>query len=88
MSEEKVICTMCGNELDDVDLDADFNYQQYVGFGSKYDLTIFEARLCCRCFDKILDTIVPMFKHNPISEYDIVSENGQLIAKRRENNET
>jgi hypothetical protein len=26
MSEEKVICTMCGNELDEVDLDADFNY--------------------------------------------------------------
>ena len=88
MSEEKVICTMCGNELDDCDLDSDFNFHRYIGFGSKYDLSIFEARLCCRCFDKILDTIVPMFKHNPISEYDIVSDNGQLIAKRRENNET
>lgn len=57
--KKKIICTMCGNELDDIDLDADFNYQQYIGFGSKYDLTIFEARLCCRCFDRILDTIAP-----------------------------
>ena len=72
---------MCGNELDDWDLDADFHFNRYIGFGSKYDLSIFEAHLCCKCFDKILDTILPMFKNNPLSEYEIVDEDGKLICK-------
>lgn len=80
-TENKFICTMCGNELDDWDLDADFHFNRYIGFGSKYDLSIFEAHLCCKCFDKILDTILPMFKNNPLSEYEIVDEDGKLICK-------
>ena len=72
---------MCGKELDEWDLNADFNFERYIGFGSKYDLHIFEAHLCCKCFDKILDTILPMFKNNPLSEYEIVDEDGKLICK-------
>ena len=72
---------MCGNELDDWDLDADFYFNRYIGFGSKYDLSIFEAHLCCKCYDKILDTILPMFKNNPLSEYEIVDKDGRLICK-------
>ena len=80
-ADKKLTCTMCGNELDDWDLDADFHFNRYIGFGSKYDLSIFEAHLCCKCFDKILDTILPMFKNNPLSEYEIVDEDGKLICK-------
>jgi hypothetical protein len=80
-TETKLACTMCGNELDDWDLDADFHFNRYIGFGSKYDLSIFEAHLCCKCYDKILDTILPMFKNNPLSEYEIVDEDGKLICK-------
>ena len=72
---------MCGKELDDWDLNADFHFKRYIGFGSAYDLSIFEAQLCCKCFDKILDTILPMFKNSPLSEYEIVDEGGKLICK-------
>ena len=72
---------MCGKELDEWDLNADFDFERYIGFGSKYDLHIFEAHLCCKCFDRILDTILPMFKNNPLSEYEIVDEDGQLVCK-------
>lgn len=37
--------------------------------------------MCCKCFDRILDTILPMFKKNPLSEYEIVDEDGKLICK-------
>lgn len=86
--DNKTICTMCGREFDEWDVDEALHYTHFIGFGSKYDLHIFEANLCCECFDKILDTILPMFKNNPLSEYDIVCENGKLVTKRRENNET
>ena len=80
-TDTKLVCTMCGKELDDWDMNADFYFKHYIGFGSKYDLNILEARLCCKCFDKILDTILPMFKNNPLAEYETVSEDGKLICK-------
>ena len=79
--QTKEICTMCDKELDDWDLNADFHFKHYIGFGSAYDMSIFEAHLCCKCFDKILDTVLPMFKNNPLSEYEIVDEDGKLICK-------
>lgn len=82
---DALICSMCSNKLDEFDLQENFSFKRYIGYGSKYDLNIFEARLCCDCFDKILDTVLPMFKSNPISEYEIVSDDGnKLIAKRKE----
>ena len=80
----KLICSMCGKELDEFDLQEDFYFKHYIGYGSKYDLDIFEARLCCDCFDKILDTLLPMFKSNPLNEYEIVNEGNKLIAKRKD----
>ena len=87
ISDNKLICTMCGNELDDCDIDANFHFQHYIGFGSKYDMSLFEARLCCRCYDKILDKILPMFKNNPLWDCEIVNENGMLITKVIEEHE-
>ena len=79
------ICTMCSKTLDEADKEQDFHFKQWIGYASKYDMNIFEARLCCDCFDKILDTVLPMFKSNPLTEYEIVSEGNKLIAKRRRN---
>ena len=62
------ICTMCGRNLDEADQEQDFHFKRWIGYGSKYDLNICEARLCCDCFDKILDAELPMFKINPLSE--------------------
>jgi hypothetical protein len=73
---------MCGNTLDEIDKDQDFHFKQWIGYGSRYDMNIFEARLCCDCFDKILDILLPMLKINPLTEYEIVSEDKKLIARR------
>jgi hypothetical protein len=75
---------MCSRKLDEIDKDQDFHFKQWIGYGSKYDLNIFESRLCCRCFDRLLDAVLPMFKINPLSEYEIVSNGENLIAKRKE----
>lgn len=80
-----LICSMCSNELDEFDLQENYHFKWWIGYGSKYDLNIFECRLCCHCFDQIIDTIIPMFKNSPLSEYEIVSDDGnKLIAKRKE----
>ena len=39
--QTKGICTMCGKELDDWDLNANFHFKHYIGFGSAYDMSIF-----------------------------------------------
>jgi hypothetical protein len=76
------ICTMCSKVLDEIDKEQDFHFKQWIGYGSKHNLNIFEARLCCDCFDKVLDAVLPMFKSNPLTEYEIVSEDKKLIARR------
>jgi hypothetical protein len=82
---DALVCTMCGKEFDCWDTNEALHYKHYIGFGSKYDLNFFEASLCCSCFDKILDVILPLFKSNPLTEYQIVSDDGnKLIAKRKE----
>lgn len=76
---------MCGKTLDEIDKDQDFHFKQWIGYGSRYDMNIFESRLCCDCFDKILDVVLPMFKINPLTEYEIVSDDGnKLIGRRKE----
>ena len=81
---DALICSMCSNKLDEFDLQENFSFKRYIGYGSKYDMNIFEARLCCDCFDKILDAVLPMFKINPLSEYEIVSDGDKLIGRRKE----
>ena len=44
--QAKGICTMCGKELDEWDLNADFCFKRYIGFGSAYDMNILEACFC------------------------------------------
>ena len=63
-------CTMCKKQLDEWDMQEDFYFKRRIGYGSKYDFHIFEARLCCDCFDSVLDKILPMFKVSPLSEYE------------------
>ena len=63
-------CTMCEKPLDEWDMGEDFYFKRRIGYGSKYDFHIFEAQLCCSCFDKVLDKVLPMFKASPLSEYE------------------
>ncbi len=64
-------CTMCGKALDEIDLMGDYHFVRDVGFGSKYDLTRLEARLCCGCFDKTVDWVAAHSAVHPVvKEYD------------------
>ena len=63
-------CTMCEKLLNEWDLGEDFYFKRRIGYGSKYDFHIFEARLCCDCFDRALDKILPMFKESPLIKYE------------------
>ena len=68
------ICNRCGKTFDFWDNQENFNIDKYIGFGSRYDLNRIRLHLCCDCFDKLLDWLIPQCKYNPLSEYDITGE--------------
>ena len=68
------VCTMCGKTFDDWDLQENNHIKHYFGYGSKHDLQIFEADLCSNCYDKIIDTILPLFPSSPIRESNTYSD--------------
>ena len=63
-------CSMCGKELDFFDKQENFHFKHYFGYGSKHDLEKIDIILCCDCMDLVLDKILPMFKENPLEDYD------------------
>jgi hypothetical protein len=71
---------MCNNPLDEWDLQEDFFFSRWIGYGSKYDLNKLDIQLCCTCFDKVLDFVLPKCKNKILQEYEIRSENGRLQA--------
>ena len=73
-------CSMCNNPLDEWDLQEDFSFSRWIGYGSKYDLNKLDIQLCCTCFDKVLDFVLPKCKNKILQEYEIRSENGRLQA--------
>ena len=79
----KLICSMCEKELDEFDLQEKFSFKRYIGYGSKYDMNILDVKLCCDCFDKLLEAVLPMFKNTPLTEYEIVSNDGNKLIGRR-----
>lgn len=49
-------CNLCGKVLDMCDEHCDFVIsKEFIGYGSKYDGDAVELRLCCECFDAIVD---------------------------------
>ena len=73
--EEKaaeIKCTMCGKPFDSIDVFlGDNRYDLWVGYGSVHDDERIKFNFCCECFDKVLDTIIPMCKIDPIVDYDV-----------------
>lgn len=82
VKEEKIEkrCTMCNKIFDEWDLQEDFSWHKWIGYGSKYDLNKLDLDLCCDCFDKVLDFIVQNSVNNPLQEYDFKSVDGRLVA--------
>lgn len=71
IDKSKLSCTMCGKKFDELDIDLSYNILDYFcSYGSKYDGERIRFNLCVDCFDKVLDTIIPMCKINPIVEDD------------------
>lgn len=68
------ICSMCGRTFDDWDLQENNYVYHHFGYGSRHDLQIFEVDLCCDCYDKIIDTILPLFPCSPIRDSDMYSD--------------
>lgn len=62
------LCNMCGNKFDIWDEQANFGIHRIPSYGSKFDGERIELDLCCDCFDKIMDIVIPMCKENPIRE--------------------
>lgn len=68
-SEEIKVCNMCGKTFDLWDEQENFSFDHQIGWGSTHDLHRICLNLCCHCFDKVIDWVLPQCKHNPISEY-------------------
>ena len=60
------VCTMCGKQLDMWDKQEELCFRSHIGYGSKYDTTIVDVRLCCDCFDKLIDHISMHGKYDPV----------------------
>lgn len=67
---EPTRCNMCGKLFDEWDYQEKFSFKSYIGYGSKYDLNKIDLNLCCSCFDKVMDFIIPQCKIIPLEEYD------------------
>ena len=59
---------MCGKDFDFWDTQEDFSLERNVGYGSIHDGSKVSLNLCCDCFDKTMDMILPLCKINPITE--------------------
>ncbi len=62
-------CNMCGKAFDSYDYHHDLCFDKRMGNGSTHDLERVQLNLCCDCFDKTLDWLLPQCKINPISEW-------------------
>ena len=63
------VCNMCGKTFDIWDHQENFCVDRCLGYGSAHDFEHIQLNLCCQCFDKVIDWILPQCKHNPMSEY-------------------
>jgi len=60
-------CTICGKEFDIWDKQNSFGFHHQVHYGSKFDLDKINVKLCCDCFDNMMDKyILPNCKINPV----------------------
>lgn len=63
------VCNMCGKKFGLWDHQEDFCFDHKIGYGSAHDLERIQLNLCCRCFDKVIDWILPQCRHNPMTVY-------------------
>lgn len=64
----KRVCNICGKEFDMWDEQEDFSLVRHVGYGSKYDGETIQLDMCCDCFDKLMDGLIPKCAIPPVKE--------------------
>ena len=74
-----IICTMCEKEFDFGDLEyyVDYHNNRFdftVGYPSKHDEDHFKFDLCIDCLDRVIDTISPLCKTEPVIEENLWEE--------------
>ena len=62
-------CNMCGKTFDYWDHEENISFDHFIGYGSIHDMHRIQLNLCCKCFDKVVDWIVPQCEVNPMTEY-------------------
>lgn len=65
-------CNVCGKAFDLWDNQEDFGFDYHIGYGSRHDMERIQLHLCCDCFDKTLDWLLPQCKINPMSSYNLI----------------
>lgn len=69
MRVDIIHCDMCGKQFDEFDRQESFGFHYPdVGYGSKFDNTSINIDLCCDCFDKMMDNLIPKLQYD-ITEY-------------------
>ena len=53
--KERLVCNRCGKDLDIWDAQQGFSIHTTVQYGSVHDGETITLRLCCECFDQLLD---------------------------------
>lgn len=70
-------CNLCGNPLDEMDLQNDFTIHKKIGYGSVHDTGEVELRFCCKCFD----TLVAQCTKDPITEDPFSEDEEKLLLE-------
>ena len=66
--KEKTKCSMCGKQFEFEDYEEKIKIDHSFGLGSKYDNCRFSANLCVACADRLMDTVLPLFKYPKLTE--------------------
>lgn len=68
---QKYVCNRCGKELDLYDLQQEFHIHTQVGYGSIHDGDFADLRLCCECFDALVEqcSVSPITEGADYTEY-------------------
>ena len=67
-------CDVCGKEEESMFIN---DIHHIFGYGSKYDMSLLDLNVCDECFDKMFENILPMFKINPLKDYDVFNHIGK-----------
>ncbi len=62
--QTKIHCNGCGRELDFWDLQQNFTIHKRVEYGSIYDGSLVDLRLCCECFDSLVQACAVLPIHS------------------------